>query len=95
MSASSYNGWSNYATWRVHRELFDGMDFYDWYSFRDDMNPYNLAPLLKDFADDAIIGAQEGLIANYARAFLQDVDWMEIAEHILEAYSHADTGMEE
>jgi hypothetical protein len=25
MSNSTYNGWTNYATWRVNLEIFDGM----------------------------------------------------------------------
>jgi hypothetical protein len=25
MSDKTYNGWTNYATWRIHLEIFDGM----------------------------------------------------------------------
>ena len=25
-SNETYNGWTNYATWRVHLEMFDGME---------------------------------------------------------------------
>ena len=28
MSDKKYNGWTNYATWRVQLEIIDG---YDWY----------------------------------------------------------------
>ena len=27
MNDTKYNGWTNYATWRVNLEIFDGMDF--------------------------------------------------------------------
>ena len=29
MNDKTYNGWTNYATWRVNLEIFDGMDFRD------------------------------------------------------------------
>jgi hypothetical protein len=28
---NGYNGWSNYATWRVSMEMFDGFDVQDAY----------------------------------------------------------------
>ena len=32
-------------------------------------------------------GASEGLALDYARAFVSNVDWFEIARHMLDAYS--------
>lgn len=74
-----YNGWTNYATWRVHLEMFNGMfdsrypDEYAWMKNADS---------LKEFADDCIYStSEEGLARDYARAFLSDVNWFEIASH--------------
>ena len=76
---TKYNGWTNYATWRVNLEIFDNFDI-DGYS--DDA--YDLSMQLKDYAEEVIFGEQDGtLIASYAFAFISDVNWYEIAEHLL------------
>jgi hypothetical protein len=31
MSDTKYNGWTNYATWRVNLEMFDGANWNDYY----------------------------------------------------------------
>jgi len=31
MSINKYNGWTNYATWRVNLELFSDMDYKDYF----------------------------------------------------------------
>ena len=33
---TTYNGWTNYATWRVNLEIFDGFDPYDYFSDNQD-----------------------------------------------------------
>jgi hypothetical protein len=35
MNDQKYNGWTNYATWRVNLEIFDGIDLmdYGWQKF--------------------------------------------------------------
>lgn len=72
----AYNGWSNYATWKVALEVFDGMEFEDTVT----------APLLEDLAEEIIFGDTDrnNLVSNYALAFLEDVDYREIAENINE-----------
>lgn len=84
----TYNEWTNYATWRVNLELFDG---YDW-----DNTEYSdvleLAGFLESSAGDAITNYGEldesTLAVQYAGAFLNDVNWYEIAEHVAEDYPH-------
>jgi hypothetical protein len=46
-----------------------------------------LADGLSDYADQVLFecATVEGLAADYARAFLSDVNWREIAEHMLDA----------
>ena len=85
MSDTTYNGWTNYATWRVNLEMFDGANWNDYYigSFPE---PYDLGLALKEHTQDLIYeaGGGEGNIAvDYALAFLSDVNWYEIAKHMI------------
>jgi hypothetical protein len=76
MSDKTYNGWTNYATWRVHLEIFDDMQVDDpvfWHDLRD-----HAEQLIDDYS-------VPGLARDYAQAFLSDVDWREIARHVNEA----------
>ena len=78
---TSYNGWTNYATWRLNLELFD--DASESYNLR--QNTYDLSLDLKDYATEIIeASSSEGLARDYALAFLSDVNWYEIAEKMEE-----------
>jgi len=81
-----YNGWTNYATWRVNLEIFDGFDPSDYFSDLDTDDTYSLSKCLQDYADQVLFecATVEGLAADYARAFLADVNWYEIAQHMLD-----------
>jgi hypothetical protein len=71
MNTKNYNGWTNYATWRVNLEMFDGME------------PGEHGPdELRDLALDLIEQSASGLALDYAMAFLSDVNWYEIAAHL-------------
>jgi hypothetical protein len=73
MSNNTYNGWTNYATWRVNLEMFDGSD-QAW-----------SADSAKEYVEETIIDSTpEGIARDYALAFLSDVNWVEIAEHYQE-----------
>jgi hypothetical protein len=81
-----YNGWTNYATWRVNLEMFDGMDVYDAFRITEDDDASELASALEQYADDMLtMNGEKGLVVDYARAFMSDVNWYEIAEHMLDA----------
>lgn len=84
---ATYNGWTNYATWRVNLEIFDGeQDNFDL-----TQDAYHLGRDLKAYAEELIdITSDEGLARDYALAFLSDVNWREIAQHLIEAYSNAE-----
>lgn len=82
-----HNGWTNYATWRVNLEIFDGMGT-DY--FRSEIrtgDTYGLSKRLQEFAENVITDfeSKDGLAVDYALAFLGDVNWYEIAEHMIEA----------
>lgn len=83
---TKYNGWTNYATWRVNLEIFDGFDPSDYYSDFDVDDTYGLSKCLEDYADQVLFecATVEGLAADYARAFLSDVNWYEIAKHMID-----------
>ena len=83
---STHNGWTNYETWRVNLEIFDGMDPRDY--GLDTSDSYNLGEQLKEYASDLIEqGSAEGLARDYALAFLDAVNYREIAEHMIEDYA--------
>lgn len=82
---NKYNGWTNYATWRVNLEMIDGMEPSD---FGTELDSYDLGKALKDHAESLIdCTTNDGLAKDYALAFLSDVNWREIAEHLIEDYS--------
>ena len=86
MTDKTYNGWTNYATWRVNLEIFDGWDVNDLDSLTMGDNT-NLHDQLKDYVDGLIYesgGGKGNLAVDYALAFLSDVNWYEIAEHMIE-----------
>ena len=99
MSDTKYNGWTNYATWRINLEVFDSMELSDFNGEDDNFDPelvcvHTLAEALQDRAEDIIfldshIGGKSpsSLVEDYARAFLQEVNYYEIAKHMIADYS--------
>ena len=79
---SEYNGWTNYATWRVNLEMFDGYDG----ASDNDLDAYDLGQSLREMALETVAAQASGLALDYAEAFLADVNWYEIAEHMIEDY---------
>jgi hypothetical protein len=91
MTDTKYNGWANYATWRVNLEIFDGFDYtengFHGLSKEDTSDIYDLGTYLKDYAEDLIFDArrdESNYAYDYARAFLADVNWFEIATHMVD-----------
>jgi len=83
MSDTTYNGWTNYATWRVNLEMFDGMTARD-FTGRGVPCVSELKDALKDWVEEIIESTtDEGVARDYAMAFLSDVDWWDIANHMI------------
>ncbi len=85
---NTHNGWTNYATWRVNLEIIDGIDARDmWPREVRDNDAYSRSKQLEEYVEEVVsgYGQVEGLAMDYARAFLSDVNWNEIAEHLLDA----------
>ena len=83
-----YNGWTNYATWRINLEVFD-----DHYSLAEQYenigSVYDLSKSLEDYMNEILeselsVRAKNSLVFDYASAFISQVNFYEIAEHIYE-----------
>jgi len=79
---TEYNGWTNYATWRVNLEMFDGAD----YASDNDLDAYDLGQMLRGVAEDLLSEQGSEMVLDYALAFLSDVNWHEIAQHQIADY---------
>lgn len=82
MEKQTYNGWANYATWRVNLEIFDGMTARD-VTGRSLPTVSDLREALQEYAEEIIDQSPDGLAKDYALAFLSEVEWWEIANHML------------
>jgi hypothetical protein len=92
MKYEEYNGWTNYATWRVNLELFSDMDYKDYF----DKFPDTEA--LEDYVENVVFENYNdtlGLVEDYARAFLNNVNYYEILEHMRENYEYDKTTEDE
>ena len=72
-----YNGWTNYATWRINLEVIDGIEF----------EAKMCAATIKEIIDDVVFSQYDGmnsLMYDYASAFISEVNFYEIAENINE-----------
>jgi hypothetical protein len=88
--SDTYNGWTNYATWRVNLEMFDGQSAEDLGCFTRYEEPdlADVAEYLKEWADDMLsMDCGDSLTLSYARAFVSDVNWYEIAQHFVDEWN--------
>jgi hypothetical protein len=74
-----YNGWTNYATWRINLEIIDGIE----------IDTIICAEYIKEYVEDVVFGQYElsngsHLVEDYARAFISEVNFYEIAQGINE-----------
>lgn len=79
----TYNGWANYETWRVNMEIFDGIDYRDFFS---NSNEYELSKELAQYAYEVLEMSGQGIALDYAIGFLGKVDFQEIARNMIEEY---------
>ena len=86
MTDKTYNGWTNYETWRVNLEIFHGWsaDDLDSLTMGDD---YQLAKQLKDYATEILESGTSGLVLDFALAFLDAADFRQIAQHMIEEHA--------
>lgn len=89
--STKYNGWTNYATWRINLEIFDDVDVDYWADYiedtRGERHAYELGQHLQAYVDDILVcECDNELVTSYAQAFIRYVNWREIAEHIIDYY---------
>tara|TARA_R110000823_G_scaffold278591_1_gene396971 strand:+ start:934 stop:1278 length:345 start_codon:yes stop_codon:yes gene_type:complete len=85
MSEKKYNGWGNYATWRINLEILGDIEWQD-VEIKDITVDY-----LKEIVDGVVFDQYRAnntitsnLVEDYANAFLSEVNYHEILEHILD-----------
>ena len=85
--SNTYNGWTNYATWRVNLEIFDGTDLEDM-SWDDCLDAYQLSHRVEEYAKEVVsIDCESSSLAlSYAFSFMSEVNWVEIASAMIETY---------
>ena len=92
MDTKKYNGWTNYATWRIALEMFDGYTAEDLNpnvkkATREDCKEY-----VEQYLEDSTMGREPLLyIGGWANAFLADVNWQEIADHLNDEASESES----
>jgi hypothetical protein len=92
---TTYNGWTNYATWRINLDLIN--DDERWAERAEEVrtegegeiDAYDFGKEIKE-ATEELVGELAGvkygesnIALDYALAFMSDVDWTSIAEHII------------
>jgi len=72
-----YNGYTNYATWRVNLEIVEQMDIE--FAVEEDLR-FD-ADMVKEWVEYAVFGneSQNGFMFDYADAFLSEVNYYELA----------------
>lgn len=93
MSDSKYNGWTNYATWRINLEILGDLDLAEYITDKPDLA--DAAEWCKCYVDDILDECGRGLALDYAYAFISDVNWREIAEHLLNDATYPTTDGDE
>ena len=84
--AEQYNGWTNYATWRVQLEVFDGLELGEWNL--ETLDARDLADWMREHAETHVTEtSKEGFARDYALAFLAYVNWHELAENARDNYN--------
>ena len=88
---SKYNGWTNYATWRVQLEMLDGQTCEDFGVTPEEGERLPDIRALEDCLEtscrEIIEMDANGLARDYALAFLGAVNWRELAEHMIDNYA--------
>ena len=75
MEDTKHNGWTNYATWRVNLELVSDIQF----------DEFTTAEEVADIVESILFDNKmlsSGYVESYARAFLDQVNYHEIADAI-------------
>lgn len=90
MTNNEHEGWTNYATWKVYHDIFDGMEYREWIAEEKDESV--LADIIQEYTEELVFGDydDDSFIKDYAKAFLGNVNWQEIAGLLIDQYILSD-----
>lgn len=90
MTNTTYNGWTNYATWRVNLELIDDIeDKATMYGITEYTETYELAKNIEEYVQECLSNDMPNeLTLSYAMAFIAEVNWYEIAQNLIEEVTY-------
>lgn len=82
-----YNGWTNYETWRIGLEIFDGYEMKIIESANSQEEALEMVEheYLKDYVEEILLTDgqdEQSLVMSYAMAFVDAVNFYEISEHL-------------
>lgn len=90
MKYKEYNGWSNYATWRINLEMVNGSDYVEQGEIFEDVEELSerIKSDIEDYISEECNNGREGInfAESYALAFLSYVNWYEIADCVAKDY---------
>tara|TARA_R100001443_G_scaffold487_1_gene1973 strand:- start:501 stop:809 length:309 start_codon:yes stop_codon:yes gene_type:complete len=86
----TYNGWTNFQTWKINLEVLDGYTSHIIDSERIketlETETYDLSKELENYVFEVLnfdeCEKEHLLLSNYAYCFIKEVNFYEIAEHI-------------
>lgn len=78
MEYSGFNGWTNYATWRIALEIFEGWVLDEG----EPIEPSEVKAIIHEVVFDGCKENHNQLCQDYAHAFIEVVNCHEIAAHI-------------
>ena len=88
---NEYNGWTNYATWRVQLEIVDDLveaECADSAKRARALTADEWREMIEEWVDEAVFLSHRehdnSLMMNYAYAFLSDVNYYELADAAVE-----------
>jgi hypothetical protein len=79
MEYSGFNGWTNYATWRIALEIFEGWVLDEG----EPIEPSEVKAIIEEVVFSDCTDYNK-LCQDYAHAFIANVNFCEIAAHINE-----------
>tara|TARA_R100000951_G_scaffold116690_2_gene129819 strand:+ start:742 stop:1086 length:345 start_codon:yes stop_codon:yes gene_type:complete len=77
-TSTKHNGYTNYATWRIKAEIFPSYENYEDYMCHG-MDIFEVSSEIEEWVKDELMVGSD-LTISYANAFLDGVNWYEIAE---------------
>ena len=86
---STYNGWSNWETWKTNLEILDGMTAEDLCIDHFEVSEaYEAGQMVADYVGEVIEAeyTHSGFIGGIVNDFLNSVNWTELAQGILEQW---------